>query len=610
MPPPPTPPTFALQQTLPRLPIPPVQQTLALYLQTIRPFCASDKDYAETEAHVKQFVASGAAAQLQERLLAHDKTQPGSWLSNWWLALAYHSWRESVLVNSNWYIIFRNADGAESADQSGPRDFTALQVKRAANLTAGCLDYKDRIDNEQLPIEMTKAGPICMNQYRNVFGVTRVPKKDCDYNFGTHPCHFKHICVSIRNQFYALQVYVGRNRLTAEAIEKQLWKIIEAAKKTSVQQPAVGILTAEHRDTWSLAHEHLEKLDPQNKTSFSIIESAIFNLALDEFLVGPSTDSLAKYVFHNFDGSNRWFDKSITLCVSADGRAGANGEHSPLDALVCAYLMDYAVKENKQTTPEMVDASLFQPIAWVVDTKAKEYIANAQVFAKNLIADSDVKVLNFRKFGTDFIKKEVGTSPDAFMQMALQLTFFRMHGHFPAVYETASTRKYLYGRTETGRSMSIDSANFIKTFNDTSASPTKKVEALKIACKNHVDYLSKAGNGFGVDRHLLGLRLVMKPGESYEIFKDPVFARSSHWDLSTSGLFSSKNVVGTGFGTVYPDGYGMNYALHSGNITIGVESKTSNKKTDTAAFCSTLEKVLEDMQTVVLAAVSETKAKL
>ncbi|KAJ3073600.1 hypothetical protein HDU98_001195, partial [Podochytrium sp. JEL0797] len=81
--------TFAAQRTLPRLPIPPVADTLALYLKTVRPF-GTDAAFAKTEAAVKKFVDSGAAHELQQRLVVHDKTQPGSWLSTWWLALAYH----------------------------------------------------------------------------------------------------------------------------------------------------------------------------------------------------------------------------------------------------------------------------------------------------------------------------------------------------------------------------------------------------------------------------------------------------------------------------------------------------------------------------------------
>ena len=48
-------------------------------------------------------------------------------------------------------------------------------------------------------------------------------------------------------------------------------------------------------------------------------------------------------MFHAGDGSNRWFDKAFCLIVTNDGRAGVNGEHAPLDALVASIIMRKAV---------------------------------------------------------------------------------------------------------------------------------------------------------------------------------------------------------------------------------------------------------------------------
>ncbi len=99
----------------------------------------------------------------------------------------------------------------------------------------------------------------------------------------------------------------------------------------------------------------------------------------------------------------------------------------------------------------------------------------------------------------------------------------------------------------------------------------------------------------GVDRHLLGLKLCMQQGESHPIYSHPIFAKSSKWQLSTSALFSGERLVGTGFGTVYPDGYGMNYMLGSNVIKIGVESKVSCSETSTLTFIQTLAKVYDDV---------------
>jgi carnitine O-acetyltransferase len=72
-----------------------------------------------------------------------------------------------------------------------------------------------------LPPEMTKAGPLCMNQYRWLFGITRVPKAGCDVIVGQHPAHSKHIVVSFRDQFYAVDIFDPSGaRVPIAAIEK------------------------------------------------------------------------------------------------------------------------------------------------------------------------------------------------------------------------------------------------------------------------------------------------------------------------------------------------------------------------------------------------------
>lgn len=53
-------------------------------------------------------------------------------------------------------------------------------------------------------------------------------------------------------------------------------------------------------------------------------------------------------------------------------------------------------------------------------------------------------------------------SSDAFVQLALQLAYFRIHQHPIPVYETALTRGFQHGRTETIRSFTTESYAFLK----------------------------------------------------------------------------------------------------------------------------------------------------
>ena len=56
---------------------------------------------------------------------------------------------------------------------------------------------------------------------------------------------------------------------------------------------------------------------------------------------------------------------------------------------------------------------------------------------------------------------EAKTSPDAYIQMALQLAWYRTRKSFTATYETTLTRLFLHGRTETIRTLSTQSRAFV-----------------------------------------------------------------------------------------------------------------------------------------------------
>ena len=57
-------------------------------------------------------------------------------------------------------------------------------------------------------------------------------------------------------------------------------------------------------------------------------------------------------------------------------------------------------------------------------------------------------------------------SPDAFVQQALQLAWYKEQGYATATYETASTRMMLHGRTDVIRSLTPESRDFVKAMLD------------------------------------------------------------------------------------------------------------------------------------------------
>jgi carnitine O-acetyltransferase len=156
-------------------------------------------------------------------------------------------------------------------------------------------------------------------------------------------------------------------------------------------------------------------------------------------------------------------------------------------------------------------------------------------------------MVNFEGYGKNVMKAHKA-SPDAWAQMVKQLAFFRLNNRPPVVYESCQTRKFLLGRTEVIRSVSPESKAFCEAMISTSASDSEREKKFREAVRRHIQYSTWAADGQGVDRHMFGLKMLLKDGEKMpEVFKDPVHGKSSHWELSTSQL-SSNYLDGWGYG--------------------------------------------------------------
>jgi carnitine O-acetyltransferase len=74
-------------------------------------------------------------------------------------------------------------------------------------------------------------------------------------------------------------------------------------------------------------------------------------------------------------------------------------------------------------------------------------------------------------------------SPDAFIQMALQLAWYKTRHGLTATYETASTRMFLHGRTEVIRTLSEPSRAFVHAMVDPKRSVRRRVRSVS-GCEN------------------------------------------------------------------------------------------------------------------------------
>jgi hypothetical protein len=73
---------------------------------------------------------------------------------------------------------------------------------------------------------------------------------------------------------------------------------------------------------------------------------------------------------------------------------------------------------------------------------------------RSLVDGVDLHVLHFNQFGKEWIKL-AKCSPDAFIQVALQVTFYKLNGKLTSTYESAGLRRFRFGRVDNIRSNTL-----------------------------------------------------------------------------------------------------------------------------------------------------------
>lgn len=123
-------------------------------------------------------------------------------------------------------------------------------------------------------------------------------------------------------------------------------------------------------------------------------------------------------------------------------------------------------------------------MAW--DLKSSECIDainDANTDAQILINDIHLRIYAHDNYGKGFMKK-CRISPDAYIQMALQLAYYRDAGRFSLTYEASMTRLFREGRTETVRPCTIESTAWVKSMLDETTTVTAKKK--QIIYKNFI----------------------------------------------------------------------------------------------------------------------------
>ncbi|KAG7254703.1 hypothetical protein CRUP_001931, partial [Coryphaenoides rupestris] len=481
---------LAHQEGLPSLPVPALQQTCDRYLTALEPILDPEK-LRRTRELVTDFQKAGG-------------------LSDWWVQIAYLDYRLPVVIHSSPGLVLPRL---EFSDKNA-------QLRHAAKMIAGVLDFKTQIDNETLPVEYLGQKPLCMNQYYQLLSPARVPgrRRDSVVNYakGTRPS--THITVVHNLQFFALEVYDHTGApLSVDQLHHQLQKLCYVSPRADEEEP-VGILTSQHRDVWGRAYQDL----------IMAIQRSIFTMCLDSVSHHAPTSgetyhsSGARQMLHgggsHLNSGNRWFDKTLQFILGEDGMCGLIYEHAPAEGPPIVALIDH-----------VVEYALYQ---------------------KSCSTYESASLRMFRLGRTDTIRS---ASLDSF--------------NFAKAFDDPGNRSW-----------SFKGHNFLSPY----IFNTEKLALMERAIKAHRSYTNMAIQGQAIDRHLLGLKLqaIEDRVSIPEIYTDPSYATAMHYKISTSQVPAKTDCVMC-FGPVVPDGYAVCYNPKEEHINLAVSSFNTSAETDT-----------------------------
>ena len=654
---------YGFTLSLPSLPLPSLKNTVQRYLRSVEPLL-SEEEYKETQELAQAFC--NEEGRRFQRYLWLRHLYSTNYISEWWEKYVYLRQRTPIMVNSNYYIcdtrsrpttnqisraaglvhyflVFKDLIESESLEPMLIRGKIPLcmeQYERMFGTTRVPGREADALKHceSRYIIVVSNGYYYELEVYHGARGTKLVP-----YTMEEIEFQLNRIVENSKNKsgiaLPNLSKETSRRKLRRST--KSLARGLASSKNYSYSnlssigedayaqseplplsdKPGIAAFTAGPRSNWAEIRE-LYFSEGMNRKSLRSIERAAFILCLEDKSF-PTLEQRAQSLFHG-DGMSRWFDKSINLVVFSDGYAGMNVEHSWADAPAVAHMWEFSLLkelswyerrkpgksdvENSTKKRNLEKLPLPIKLNWEIEQELRIAINQAGMAAQELIRDVELRIVQWEEFGASQIKK-CGISPDAFIQMALQVAYFSVCNRFDLTYEASMTRLFRRGRTETVRSLSCESAAFVKALVGKTKSKKEVIALLREASERHNLSNKDAMTGKGIDRHLFALYIVSRGLDVNSEFLNQ--ALSIPWRLSTSQQPQKQTTIrnqlskavadaflspGGGFGPVADDGYGVSYMVLQDKIFFHISSKKSSEETSSTRFQAYLRQALRDMK--------------
>ncbi|KAF5300479.1 hypothetical protein FQA39_LY02278 [Lamprigera yunnana] len=583
-------------QNLPKLPVPSLQQTLKKYEKTMEVILTPDQQLRLKQI-TKQFLEDEKLGSRLQEYLLNRRENFKNWAYEYWLNDFYLSNQLPLPINSSPSSVITSCTHLEDVSQ------VAARVIKTAALLESLLEY-NIFPKTQFHNKFT----LCTSQYYKLFRTCRIPGKISDHCYVSSDKRDTNVIVIHRNNFYCIPIKGTSNTIDEDRLYNQLKLIISDER----QSPPVGILTTLRREEWWDVRRRLMK-NLINEHSLKLIENSLLVICIDEPICKNLNEILdederilvqLKETLYggNYNIRNRFYDKTTQIILS-NNLCGYCFEHSFLDGTVTTTVVDLLLKDvlkiPKHRKKAINEEPILEPkrLEWYLTEQDYESIAVAERKFKKFTDDLDLIVYSFRKYGRSFMKSKK-CSPDGFVQLTLQLTYFKLHGKLCCVYESASTRRFLEGRVDCIRSATSEVLDWSKVMVNSTANSNLKLSLWQKAISAQVQETQDVILGQGIDVHLVGLREAAKElNLPYlpELFTDKSYSIANQFVISSSQTGNFKNIL-WGFGPTTTNGYGVHYGIQSDRIVFTISSLHSCEDTCSEKFKLALSESLYDIE--------------
>ena len=485
---------------LPTQPIPSLDDTLDACVSSVSPTL---NGLQRLKSKLVFEIYGATQAKQQERLLTLAQQQPVNWcaagLTRFWL-----SCRGGLPFTNNYAMLLEDDPRADSL------------TERAARLIAAALQLYQSVRMEVLPTDMADDQPLEMSQYRRCFATHREPRPHCDEVVTITGS--QHIAVLVGGRLHYMVVDPQRAVWSLPAIHRALDQIVsQAEERGDDNDVAPGMFTALPRDDWARLRGGMLK-DDHNRQALMLLEKALFVVCLD---VDATPAGLTGLSTNLRDGSchNRYYDKSMQIIVTEHGKAGLCFERAAVDGSVA---LGFAARLQRESLVLPVVEEMVCPpqsqirlrtVDWSLSRSLKRRLRSANKTIAETREQRDIEAWTMPLVGLN-IFKSLNVSPDAAVQLALQLACDEVTGQIPHIFEPVQIRHFAGGRMDFILPVTAESLAAVRSMQASVGNPFLTAGQVRRAAKAHQALVVNTKNGRGLVSHLLALNAVQQAESS------------------------------------------------------------------------------------------------